>query len=87
MHDALGDYRWSIDIINIMTTHEHHKKLYRSTTNKTIAGICGGLGEYFDVDPTLIRLFWIVLTVFSGVAPGVIAYLFAILIMPKRPNV
>jgi len=60
------------------------KKLYRSKENKVLAGICGGLGEYFDVDPVLIRLFWLVLAVLSGVLPGVIAYVFAILVVPKR---
>lgn len=60
------------------------KKLYRSQTNKVFAGICGGLGEYFDVDPVMLRLFWLVLVIFSGIFPGVIAYLFAILILPKR---
>lgn len=69
-----------------MEHSNHQKKLYRSTTNKTIAGVCGGLSEYFDVDATLIRLCWLLIAIFSGVFPGVIAYLFAILIMPKRPN-
>lgn len=67
-----------------MTEHKEHKKLYRSATNKVLAGICGGLGEYFDVDPVAVRLFWLLMTIFSGVVPGVIAYLFAMLIVPKR---
>jgi len=67
--------------------HTHReKKLYRSESNKTIAGICGGLGEYFDMDPVIIRLFWLTLTIFSGVVPGVVAYLFAMLLVPMRPH-
>lgn len=69
-----------------MENQTHHKKLYRSTTNKTFAGVCGGLGEYFDADPVVIRLFWLLIVIFSGVFPGVIAYLLAILLIPKRPN-
>ena len=60
------------------------KKLYRSHKNKVLAGICGGLGEYFDIDPVVIRFFWLVLSIFSGVVPGVITYLFAILLVPNR---
>ena len=69
--------------------HNHNhtgKKLYRSNTNKTVAGICGGLGEYFEMDPVVIRLFWLLATVFSGVFPGVLAYLLAVLMVPKRPH-
>lgn len=64
--------------------HKEQKKLYRSNNNKVFAGVCGGLGEYFDVDPTIIRLFWLLIVIFSGVFPGVIAYLFAILLVPRR---
>jgi phage shock protein C len=60
------------------------KKLYRSKTNKVFAGICGGLGEYLDVDPTVIRLFWLLLVIFSGIFPGVIAYIFAFFLVPKH---
>ncbi|OHB14091.1 MAG: PspC domain-containing protein [Candidatus Zambryskibacteria bacterium RIFCSPLOWO2_12_FULL_45_14] len=60
------------------------KRLYRSHTNKVLAGVCGGLGEYFGIDPVLIRLFWLLVVIFSGVVPGIIAYIFAIFIVPKR---
>jgi len=59
------------------------KKLYRSTTDKKIAGVCGGLGEYFDVDPTLIRLIWLVLVLAAGT--GVLAYIIAWIIIPEKP--
>ncbi len=63
------------------------KRLYRSSTNKIFAGICGGLGEYAEVDPVVIRLFWLLITVFSGVVPGIIAYVFAIFLVPEKPNI
>ncbi len=60
------------------------KKLYRSGKNKILGGICGGLGDYFDTDPTLIRLLWI----FFGLAvgTGVLAYLIAWLVIPRNPK-
>ena len=58
------------------------KKLYRSRENKMIAGVCGGIAEYLDVDPTIVRLVW-VLMVF-GVGFGVLAYIIAWVIMPER---
>ncbi len=65
--------------------HQHHKKLYRSKHDKVFLGICGGLGEYFDIDPVVIRLFWLLAVIFSGIAPGLIAYIFAALLIPKHP--
>jgi len=62
------------------------KKLYRSNTNKIFAGVFGGLGEYFNVDPVVLRFFWIVIVVFTGFAPGIIAYILAIFIIPPKPN-
>lgn len=56
------------------------KTLYRSRSNKMIAGVCGGIGEYFNIDPTIIRILW-VLCSFSGV--GIIAYLVAAIIIPE----
>lgn len=57
-----------------------NKKLYRSNRNKMICGVCGGLGEYFDIDPTIIRLLWAVLAC-SGT--GVVVYLIAAVIIPQ----
>jgi len=62
-----------------------NKRLYRSAVDKKIAGVCGGLATYLDMDATLIRLAWIVLTVFTGVVPGVIGYFIAAAVMPKDP--
>jgi len=62
-----------------------YKKLYRSR-DKKLCGVCGGLAEYFDLDPTLVRLLWLVLTLFSTVFPGVLAYLVCALIVPQKPD-
>lgn len=62
------------------------KKIFRSITNKKIAGICGGIGEMFDVDPTIIRLILIILTLMTGVFPFVIGYLLAWWIVPLKSN-
>ena len=59
------------------------KKLYRSTTNKTIAGVCGGLAEYLNIDPTIIRVIWALIAL-SGA--GIIAYLVCALIIPEKPS-
>lgn len=58
------------------------EKLYRSSHNKVFAGICGGLGEYFDVDPVFVRIIAVILAFASGY--GILAYIIAWVIMPKR---
>ena len=61
------------------------KKLYRSEKNRILAGILGGLGEYFDVDPTVLRLGWLLIFIFTGIFPGLLVYIIAILIVPSKP--
>ena len=60
------------------------KRLFRSKKNRMIAGVCGGIGEYFDVDPTLIRLLWALITLFT-IGTGIIAYIIAWIIIPEKP--
>jgi phage shock protein C len=60
---------------------ENPKKLYRSKNNRIIAGVCSGLGEYFNVDPTIVRLIWIIFTLLYGV--GLLGYLIAWLLVPE----
>jgi len=57
------------------------KRLHRSRTQRMIAGVCGGIGEYFEVDPTLVRLAWILFGLLGGA--GVLAYIIAWLIVPE----
>jgi phage shock protein PspC (stress-responsive transcriptional regulator) len=59
------------------------KKLYRSRTEKMIGGVCGGIAEYFDVDPTIVRLIWVLVCL--AVGSGVLIYIIAYLIIPEKP--
>lgn len=59
------------------------KRLYLSTTDKKICGVCGGIAEYFGVDPTIIRLIWGIAAFAYGV--GIVAYFVAAFVIPKRP--
>lgn len=59
------------------------KKLYRSNGNCMIAGVCGGIGEYFGIDPTLIRLAWALFCCAGG--SGILFYLVAAIIIPQKP--
>ena len=60
------------------------RRLRRSATNVRVAGVCAGIGEYFDVDPTIVRLVWAVLTLVPGaIVLGVFAYVIAWLVMPQ----
>jgi phage shock protein C len=58
------------------------KKLYRSRHNSMISGVCGGLAEYFGLDPTLVRLAYVFLSLFTAAFPGIILYIIAMLIVP-----
>lgn len=58
------------------------KRLYRSDTDKMICGVCGGIAEYFDLDPTLVRLAWIIFFAFGG--SGFIAYIIAAVVIPRH---
>ena len=60
------------------------KKLYRSKTDARILGICGGLGEYFNIDSNLIRLIAALLILSTGVMPGLIIYFIAGIIIPEK---
>ncbi len=62
------------------------KKLYLSSKDKKLLGVCGGIAEYLGVDSTVIRLLWAGVTILSGFLPGILAYLLAALIMPPRPT-
>lgn len=63
------------------------KRLYRSTTNKIFGGVLGGLGDFFDVDPVLLRVIWVFILVFTGVFPGILVYILALFIIPKETDV
>ncbi len=60
----------------------NQKKLTKSASNRMISGVCGGIGEYFNLDATLIRLIWAILTV-GGVGSGLILYIIAAIVIPE----
>jgi phage shock protein C len=60
------------------------KRLYRSSKDRKLAGVCGGLGEYLGIDPTVVRVLWLFSAFFGGI--GVIAYIAALLIVPRHPE-
>lgn len=62
------------------------KQLFRSTTNRMLSGVCGGIGEYLDIDPTLIRLVWAIFTCVT-VGAGLVAYIIAAIIIPADNNI
>lgn len=59
-----------------------NKQLYRSKFNKKIAGVCGGIAEYFNIDPTVVRLVWVLFSLTYGI--GFVAYIVAIIIVPEQ---
>jgi phage shock protein C len=62
------------------------KRLMRPRADRKIAGVCAGMAEYFDLDVTLVRVLWIVITFFTGIVFGVIAYIVAWIVMPEEPE-
>ncbi|WP_167958853.1 PspC domain-containing protein [Anaerosporobacter faecicola] len=57
------------------------KRLYRSSTNKMLCGVCSGIADYLNIDPTIIRLLWVI---FGCMGAGVVAYIVAAIIIPVR---
>lgn len=62
------------------------KKLYRSTTDRKIAGVCGGLAEYFEIDPVIVRIIAIILLLPGGL-PGLLPYIILWVVVPEGPQV
>ena len=60
------------------------KKLKRDTQNQMFAGVCAGIGKYFDIDPTLVRLVFALLTLITGIIPGILLYVIAMFIIPNE---
>ena len=60
------------------------KRLYKSNKNKMLDGVCGGIGEYINIDPTFVRLGWVLFCALGG--SGIIAYIIAAIIIPRNPE-
>lgn len=58
------------------------KKLMKSDENRVLCGVCGGIGEYFNIDPVVIRLIWVIFSLMGGA--GILAYIIAAIIVPAR---
>lgn len=61
------------------------KKLYRSKTNSIVSGVLGGIGEYLELDPVVVRIIFLILTCFTAFFPGLLFYIVALFVIPKRP--
>ena len=61
-----------------------NKRLYKSNDNRMIDGVCGGIAEYFDIDPTLVRLGCVMFCALGG--SGILAYIIAAVVIPRRPE-
>lgn len=57
-----------------------NKKLYKLSVNRMLCGVCGGIAKYFNIDPTLVRLVWVIITLMGGA--GILAYIIAAIIIP-----
>ena len=62
------------------------KKLYRSS-DRIVAGVCGGIAEYFDIDPTLIRVLYVFLSLFSVGFPGLLLYIILMILIPNHDQI
>lgn len=62
------------------------RKLYRSTRNRMLGGVCGGIADYFGCDPTVIRLAYVVLSIFTACFPGLLLYIICLIIIPNNPG-
>lgn len=61
-----------------------NKKLYKSNSDKKIDGVCAGIAEYFNLDPTVVRIAWIIFSCLGG--SGLLAYLICAIVMPRKPD-
>ena len=63
------------------------KKIYLSNTDKKLGGVLGGIGETFSVDPTLLRLIFVFVSILTGIIPGIVTYFIAWLIIPEKSTI
>ncbi|MCD7921752.1 MAG: PspC domain-containing protein [Clostridiales bacterium] len=59
------------------------KRLYKSDENRVLCGVCGGVADFFGIDPTIVRLIWAIMIIFAGI--GLWVYILAAIIIPRRP--
>ena len=66
---------------------EEAKRLYRSRTDRVLAGVLGGVAEYFGVEPSVVRIVYVVVTFFTGCIPGILLYLLMVIVVRKAPEI
>ena len=64
----------------------HSRLLRRDLSRRQIAGVCAGIGEYFDIDPTTVRVLYVLFSIFSAAFPGILVYLLLWLLIPPRED-
>ena len=64
--------------------NQQPKKLFRSKNDRKLFGVCGGIAEYFNIDPVIVRVGWVVASLMFG--SGLLAYVIAAIVMPEQPN-
>ena len=69
-----------------MSSPQPPRRLTRSSKHKIIAGVCGGLAEYFDLDPTVVRVAYVLISIISVAFPGILAYIILMFVMPPPPE-
>ena len=65
---------------------ENNKRLYRSVKNRMLGGVCGGMADYFGMDPTVIRLLFLLLSIFTACFPGLLVYIVCLFVIPNDPG-
>jgi phage shock protein C len=70
-----------------MNAEAKPRRLTRSNRNKMIAGVCGGLAEYLDMDPTVVRVLYVLVSILSAAFPGILAYVVLMFLMPPPEQV
>jgi len=69
-----------------MTENNGIKRLHRSKTDRMIAGVCGGIAEYFGMDPSLVRIIYVLVSIFSVAFPGILVYIVLWIIVPESSS-
>lgn len=80
------DARFCADCGNAVGNSHADRKLIRSRRDRKIAGICAGMGQYLELDTSLVRILWVLVTFAVGFFPGLIAYIVAWIIVPEEPE-
>lgn len=62
------------------------KKLYRIEQGKVIGGVCGGFAEYLNIDPNVVRILYVILSVFTAAFPGILVYIICLIILPTKSS-